>query len=272
MLKLALLGHPVAHSRSPAVHAAFGRQCGIALHYALIDVADGEFEAALASFIAAGGRGANVTLPFKLRAAAVAQRLSRRAAAAGAVNALKLEDDGSISGDNTDGAGLLRDLAHNHGLALGGLSVALLGGSGAARGALAALLAAGARVRVADRDAARRAKLARDFPAAVVGDYAALAGARVALTVNATSASLRGELPPLPDGVLAEGSTAYDLVYADGAAVFQRWALAAGAARALDGWGMMVEQAAASFELWTGLHPATEELLHRGPSQDRAPR
>jgi shikimate dehydrogenase len=265
MLKLALLGHPVAHSRSPAVHAEFGRQCGIALHYALIDVppplAAGEFEAALAAFIAAGGRGANVTLPYKLRAAAAATRLSPRAAAAGAVNALKVEDDGSIRGDNTDGAGLVRDLAQNQGVALAGLEVALLGGSGAARGALAALLAAGARVRVADRDAARRALLAHDFPAAAVGDYAALAGAKVALVVNATSASLRGELPPLPEGVLAAGGTAYDMVYAGGAAVFQRWALAAGAARALDGWGMMVEQAAASFELWTGRAPDTAQLL-----------
>src|SRR5688572_29925918 len=120
MLKLALLGHPVAHSRSPAVHAEFGRQFGIALHYALIDVCDGDFEGALASFIAAGGRGANVTLPFKLRAATAVRRVSPRAAAAGAVNALKVEDDGSISGDNTDGVGLLRDLAR-HGVSFAGL-------------------------------------------------------------------------------------------------------------------------------------------------------
>lgn len=261
MLSLALFGHPVGHSRSPEVHAAFGRALGIPLHYALIDVTDGELGAALAAFIAAGGRGANVTLPFKQRALALAQRLTPRAAAAGAVNALKVEDDGSLSGDNTDGAGLVRDLEQNHGITLRGAALTLLGGSGAARGALAALLAAGAVVRVADRAAARRDALARDFPQATIADYAALAGGHATLLINATSASLRGELPPLPAGTLAPGGTAYDMVYADPPTPFQRWAQAEGAARALAGWGMMVEQAAASFEFWTGQRPATRELL-----------
>ena len=263
MLSVALLGHPVAHSRSPEVHAAFGRALGIPLHYALIDVPDDGLEAALAAFIAAGGRGANVTLPFKQRALAVVTRLTPRAAAAGAVNALKVEDDGSVTGDNTDGVGLVRDLVRNHGIALRGTAATLLGGSGAARGALAALLEAGAVVRVADRDAARRAALARAFPAATVGDYAALARHPATLMVNATSASLRGELPPLPASALAPGSIAYDMVYADLPTPFQRWAEAEGATRALDGWGMMVEQAAASFELWTGSRPATAALLDR---------
>jgi shikimate dehydrogenase len=263
MLKLALLGHPVAHSRSPEVHAAFGRQTGLALHYTLIDVDDDAFEGALAAFVAAGGRGANVTLPFKQRARAVATRLTPRAAAAGAVNALKLEDDGSLTGDNTDGAGLVRDLTANHGLALRGLDAVVLGGSGAARAAAAALLEAGAMVRLADRDAQRRAALARDFPAVQVTEYAALDGAAATLVVNATSASLRGELPPLPAGLLAPAATAYDMVYADAPTPFQRWAEDAGAARALDGWGMLVEQAAASFELWTGRRPATRDLLRR---------
>jgi shikimate dehydrogenase len=265
VLKLALLGSPLAHSRSPEVHAAFGRQTGIPLHYALIDVADGGFEAALAAFIAAGGRGANVTLPFKRRALAAADRLTPRAATAGAVNALKVEDDGSLTGDNTDVAGLLRDLGRNHGIALRGAAVTLLGGSGAARGALAALHEAGARGGVAARAAAQRAALARDFPAATVGDFAALAGSGARIMVNATSASLRDELPPLPTGALAPGATAYDLVYAAAPTAFQRWAEAQGAARALDGWGMLVEQAAASFELWTGTAPATAGLLDRRP-------
>ena len=261
MLSLALLGHPVAHSRSPEVHAAFGRQFGIALHYALIDVADDAFETALAAFIAAGGRGINVTLPFKQRALAAATRLTARAATAGAVNTLKVEDDGSISGDNTDGAGLLRDLQHNHGVVLRGTAVTLLGAAGAARGALGALLEAGAMVRVADRDAARRAAVARDFPAAKVGDYPALGAAPAALIINATSASLQRELPPLPAGALAPGGIAYDIGYADPPTVFQRWAQAQGAVRALNGWGMMVEQAAAGFEFWTGKRPETRGLL-----------
>lgn len=263
MLRLALLGHPVAHSRSPELHAAFGRQLGVALHYALIDVADDRFEDALAAFIAAGGRGANVTLPFKARALGRATRLTPRAAAAGAVNALKVEDDGDVLGDNTDGAGLLRDLTENHGLVLRDRSVVVLGGSGAARGATSALLAAGALVRVADRSEARRALLRRDFPAAAVGGYEALAGLGADLVINATSASLSGELPPLPDGLLGADAVAYDMVYAAAPTPFQRWATAAGATRALDGWGMLVEQAAASFELWTGMAPATRALLAR---------
>jgi shikimate dehydrogenase len=260
MLKLALFGHPLGHSRSPELHAAFGRALGIPLHYALIDVADDAFEAALAAFVAAGGRGANITLPFKQRALAAATRLTPRAAAAGAVNALKVEDDASLTGDNTDGSGLVRDLEQNHGIALRGSAVTLLGGAGAARGALAALLEAGASVRVAARDAAQRAALARDFPAARVGDYATLADRRAMLLINATSASLRDELPPLPAGALAPGGIAYDLVYADAPTAFQRWAQAQGAARAPDGRGMLVEQAAASFEFWTGRRPATAGL------------
>jgi shikimate dehydrogenase len=191
----------------------------------------------------------------------VATRLTPRAAAAGAVNALKVEDDGSVTGDNTDGVGLVRDLVRNHSIALRGTVVTLLGGSGAARGALAALLETGAVVRVADRDMARRTALARDFTVATVGDYAALARHPAALMVNATSASLRGELPPLPAGALAPGGIAYDMVYATATTPFQNWAQAEGAARALAGWGMMVEQAAASFEFWTGQRPATRELL-----------
>ena len=261
MLSLALLGHPVVHSRSPEVHAAFGRALGIPLHYALIDVSDDAFESALAAFIAAGGRGANVTLPFKRRALAAATRLTPRATTAGSVNALKVEDDGTLTGDNTDGAGLVRDLAHNRGLALAGARVAVLGGGGAARAATAALLDAGARVALADRNPARRDALAHDLPAATFGDYAALAGGAFALLVNATSASLRDELPPLPAGVLASAGLAYDLVYAPAPTAFMRWATSAGATQVCDGWGMLVEQAAASFELWTGRRPQTRDLL-----------
>ncbi len=202
-----------------------------------------------------------MTLPFKQRALAVAAQLTPRATSAGAVNALRVEDDGTLTGDNTDGAGLVRDLGNNHGVVFRGTAVTLLGGSGAARGALGALLEAGATVRVADRDATRRAALAHDFPAATVGDYATLAGSRAALMINATSASLRGELPPLPAGALAPAGIAYDMVYAQPPTPFQRWALAQGASRALDGWGMLVEQAALSFEFWTGRRPATAALL-----------
>lgn len=276
MLRLALFGHPVAHSRSPEVHAAFGRQCGIALDYQAVDVpsaSDGlrALSRAVAAFVAAGGRGANITLPFKRDAFAlcVAPRvesvrtLSPAARRAGAVNTLVIGAEGALHGENTDGAGLIRDLCSNHGVALTGMRVAVLGASGAARGAAAALLEAGvAELVVANRDPARAAGLARDFahPALRAGTYAALAAGRYDLVINATSASLAGTLPPLPDGVIALGGVAYDLVYAAAPTPFQRWAADAGAALALDGWGMMVEQAAASFALWTGVQPDTAAL------------
>ena len=264
-MQLALFGHPVAHSRSPEVHAEFGRQCGIALGYALIDVpvsADhhGDFGRALAAFIGAGGRGANVTVPFKLAAAACCTTQSATARRAGAVNTLVIAGDGGSHGDNTDGAGLIADLRH-HGITLAGRRVALLGAGGAARGAAVALLDAGvAELTVANRDAVCGATFARDIPGTRGVDYAALRSAAFDLMINATSASLRDALPPLPEGALARGAIAYDMVYAPTPTAFQRWALAAGATAAHDGWGMMLEQAAASFALWTGVRPATAPL------------
>jgi shikimate dehydrogenase len=270
VLRLALFGHPVAHSRSPEVHAEFGRQCGIALDYQAIDVpsaTDGPraIARAVGSFVADGGRGANVTLPFKRDALKLCASLGDAARRAGAVNTLVIDAAGVVRGENTDGAGLVRDLVVNHGVTLAGRRVALLGASGAARGAAVALLDAGvAAIAVANRDPQRALGLARDFARdaarLAVRDYAALAGGGYDLVVNATSASLSGALPPLPDGVLAPAAVAYDMVYAAAPTPFQRWAEATGAHLALDGWGMMVEQAAASFELWTGRRPATDAL------------
>lgn len=270
-LKLALFGHPVAHSRSPEVHAAFGAAIGIALGYEAIDVpsaSDGAraLKRALASFVAAGGRGANVTLPFKRDALALCATLGDAARRAGAVNALVIDDAGAVRGDNTDGSGLVRDLGTNHGVTLAGKRVALLGASGAARGAAVALLAAGvAAIAVANRDPRRAEGLARDFVRdagrLAARDYPALAAGGYDIVINATSASLAGELPPLPAGVLAPGGVAYDMVYAGAPTPFQRWATEQGARLALDGWGMMVEQAADSFALWTGVRPDTRAVL-----------
>jgi shikimate dehydrogenase len=270
-LKLALFGHPVAHSRSPEVHAEFGRQTGIALTYEAIDVpsaTDGAraIKRALDAFVAGGGRGANVTLPFKRDALALCATLGDAARRAGAVNVLVVDAGGAVRGENTDGSGLVRDLVANRGIALAGRRVALLGASGAARGAAVALLGAGvAAVAVANRDQRRAEGLARDLgrdaTRLAVRDYAALAAGGYDLVVNATSASLAGELPPLPEGVLAPGGVAYDMVYADAPTPFQRWATDQGARLALDGWGMMVEQAADSFALWTGVRPDTRAVL-----------
>lgn len=268
MLRLALFGHPVGHSRSPEVHAAFGAQCGIELDYALIDVADLDLAAALTRFVAAGGRGANLTLPFKRDALALlgsmGAKLGPEAQSAGAVNTVVVGPDGGLRGENTDGVGLVRDLGTNHDLDLAGLRVALLGASGAARAIAEALLGAGiASLTVADRNLSRSAGFERDFRAAAVGGYTALADGAFDLVINATSASLSGELPPLPQGVLARGGIAYDAVYANAPTPFQEWAAAEGARLALDGWGMLLEQAALSFALWTGEYPDTAPLRRR---------
>ena len=262
MLELALFGHQIAGSRSPALHAAFGAQFGIALRYELIDVPD--LGPALERWLALGGRGANVTRPFKREAWQRCATRGPEAERAGAVNALVVEADGRLRGECTDGVGLVRDLATNHDLELAGRRVALLGASGAARGVAEALLGAGiASLQVADRDPARSAAFAADFPAAAVGGYPRLAGGGFDLMVNATSASARGELPPLPEGALARRGVAYDLHYADAPTPFLHWARAAGARLALDGWGMLVEQAALSFALWTDQYPDTAPLLRR---------
>lgn len=260
-LELALFGHPVAHSRSPTLHAAFGRATGIALRYRAIDVPDGDLATAVQRFVAAGGRGANVTLPYKFAGLELCDTLTPRALAAGAVNLLSVETDGSLLGDDVDGLGLVRDLTVNHGFNLRGAEVLVCGAGGAARGCLPALQAAGALVRVAHRDAQRRQDFAASCPEVEVLEYAAVSPG-AAFVINATSASLRGEVPPLAAAVLRD-AVCYDLVYADEPTAFLRAARAAGASSALDGWGMLVEQAAESFAVWTGVRPDTAAHLQR---------
>lgn len=266
MDRYAVIGNPIAHSKSPQIHAAFARQTGEALSYeALLGPLDG-FAATVAAFRAAGGRGMNVTVPFKLEAHALADRLTPRAAAAGAVNTLAFGDD--ILGDNTDGAGLVRDITANLGCAIAGRRVLLLGAGGAARGALLPLLAAApAALTIANRTEAKAADLAAGFraqqPDAALDacGFAALAGRRFDLVINATAASLADQAPPLPPGLYADGALAYDMMYGRGDTPFLAAARADGAARLADGLGMLVEQAAESFLLWRGLRPDTAPVL-----------
>ena len=215
MDRYAVFGNPIGHSKSPAIHAAFARQTGQDLSYeALLAPLDG-FAAAVREFVAAGGKGANVTVPFKEEAFRLADRLSPRAELAGAVNTLAVDGQG-ILGDNTDGAGLVRDLEANLGFPLAGRRILLLGAGGAARGALGPLLAAEpALLTIANRTAGKAADLALHFieHGFVFGcGYPELAGESYDLVVNATSASLSGELPPLPAGLFAPGSLAYDMM------------------------------------------------------------
>ena len=267
MDRYAVIGNPIAHSKSPQIHAAFARQTGQALSYeALLAPVDG-FAQTVADFRAHGGRGLNVTVPFKLEAFALAEHHTARAQAAGAVNTLALGADG-ILGDNTDGAGLVRDLSANLNFALAGRRILLLGAGGATRGALLPLLdSRPARLTIANRTVAKAEALAALF-AARAGDcvldacgFDALAGRRFDLVINATAASLADELPPLPPGLYAEGALAYDMMYARAPTRFMRAALADGAARVADGLGMLVEQAAESFTLWRGVRPDSSPVL-----------
>ena len=267
MDRYAVIGNPIAHSKSPQIHAAFARQTGQELSYeALLAPVDG-FAQTVADFRAQGGRGLNVTVPFKLEAFALAERHTPRAQAAGAVNTLAFGADG-VLGDNTDGAGLVRDLTANLDFALAGRRILLLGAGGATRGVLLPLLdSRPARLTIANRTVAKAEALAALF-AARAGDcvldacgFDALAGRRFDLVINATAASLADELPPLPPGLYAEGALAYDMMYARAPTRFMRAALADGAARVADGLGMLVEQAAESFTLWRGVRPDSSPVL-----------
>ena len=268
MDRYAVIGNPISHSKSPAIHAAFAAQTGQSLTYErLLAPLDG-FAAAVAQFRAAGGRGMNVTVPFKLEAFALAERLSPRAQAAGAVNTLAFDAD-AIFGDNTDGAGLVRDLTHNLDCPLAGRRILLLGAGGAARGVLLPLLSARpAALTLANRTVARAEALVADFtrragdaPPPDACGFADLARRQFDVVINATAASLADEAPPLPPGLYDAGALAYDMMYGRGETPFLAAARADGATRLADGLGMLVEQAAESFLLWRGVRPDTAPVL-----------
>lgn len=261
--RYAVFGHPVGHSRSPWIHARFAELTGQSLTYEAHDVPPGEFDTALAEFLTGGGRGLNITLPHKLAAFAAAARLTPRARRAGAVNTLAVQPEGLL-GDNTDGAGLLRDLQANYSIGLADCSILLVGAGGAARGALPALLAAGPRrIVVANRHAAKAQELAADVSGdgPVTGMGLGSAHGPFDLVVNATSASLSGAVPALPGDSVGPATFCYDMAYGSGPTAFMAWARAQGAAGVADGIGMLVEQAAESFELWRGVRPPTAPVL-----------
>ncbi len=264
-LQLAVIGNPVAHSRSPQIHCAFGAQLGIAVDYRKVLAEPGQFARCVDALRARGARGCNVTIPFKQDAFGYCDVASERAARAGAVNTL-IFDDAACRGDNTDGVGLLRDLADNLGLPIAGKRILVLGAGGAARGILGPLLSSGPQlVHVANRTASRATSLIAGFAAA--GRLAGsglqdLPEAPFDLIINATAASLDGSFSPLPSTLLRAGGAVYDLVYAEAPTPFLKWGERAGAALAADGLGMLVEQAGESFYLWTGQRPRTREVLN----------
>lgn len=269
--RYAVMGNPIAHSKSPRIHQLFAEQTGEPIEYLAIQVDPGGFKQAVGNFQATGGQGLNVTVPFKQEAFDLSDLRSDRAELAGAVNTLRF-DAGRTYGDNTDGIGLVRDLIDNHGLSLGGHRVLLLGAGGAARGVLGPLLEQDpSKLVIANRTPGRARDLAAAFAgrAAVEGcGYDDLGETPFDLIINATAASLQGELPPVPVGLLTR-AVCYDMMYAAEPTVFMRWAEAQGAARVFDGLGMLVEQAAESFSIWRRVRPETAPVIRtlRGEMQ-----
>lgn len=265
MDRYAVVGNPIAHSRSPQIHEAFARATGQAMTYErLLAPLDG-FAETVGRFAAEGGRGLNVTMPFKLEALALARAASERAKAAGAANTLKRERDGWYA-DNTDGAGIVRDLTANLDVALAGRDVLVLGAGGAARGILLALFDENVRSVVlcnhtAEKADALSARFASRGPIQALAP-GALGGRAFDVVINATSAGLEGDVDlPWPAGLFRRGAFAYDMVYGDGGTTFLRWARAQGVSRSADGIGMLIEQAAESFNLWRGVRPQTRDVF-----------
>jgi len=265
--RYAVVGNPVAHSKSPLIHAQFARQTGQDIEYGrLLAPLDG-FRATVEAFRREGGRGLNVTLPFKLEAFELAQQRSARALDAEAVNTLRFDSDG-IVGDNTDGVGLVRDLEGNLGIGIAGKRVLLMGAGGAAQGVMGPLLDAGpAALLIGNRTENKAQTLVARFVARAEGaelrasSYDGLAGRAFDLIINATSASLSDTVPELPRGVFAPGCAAYDMMYGKGLTPFLQLAQREGAARLADGLGMLVEQAAESFFVWRGVRPLTAPVI-----------
>jgi shikimate dehydrogenase len=265
--RYAVLGNPVTHSQSPFIHAEFARQTGERLVYVRQHCELGAFEATVRRFAAEGGRGCNVTVPFKFEAPALAARCSARAALAMAANVLRFDADGWFA-DNTDGIGLVRDIEGHAGVPLAGCRVLLVGAGGAAAGVLGPLIEARpAELVVVNRSADKAAVLADRHAALAAGLGVALSDRALAepghgfdVVINASASSLHGEPVPVPASVLRPGALAVDLMYGSAAAPFLGWAREAGA-HARDGLGMLVEQAAEAFAVWRGVRPATAPVL-----------
>jgi shikimate dehydrogenase len=263
--RYAVIGNPIAQSKSPLIHSAFAKATDQDLEYTRLEAPLDGFVAAVCAFRDGGGRGLNVTAPFKLQAFEIATERSEAASIAGAANALKFDGD-RIEAQNFDGVGLANDIERNLGVKLAGQRVLMLGAGGAARGAVPPLLARGAReVVIANRTLATAQALARQFAAhgtVTPCGYADLAGEQgFDLVLNATSASLTGALPPLPASAMRHAALAYELAYGKGLTPFLRLARDAGVARLADGVGMLAEQAAEAFLWWRGVRPDTRAVI-----------
>ncbi|MGZ5015307.1 MAG: shikimate dehydrogenase [Methylobacter sp.] len=263
--RYAVFGHPIKHSKSPRIHSLFAEQTDQTLEYTAVEVPAEQFQTAVAAFFAEGGKGLNCTVPLKELAWNYANHKTERAELSKAVNTLALQADGSLLGDNTDGIGLVTDLMTNHAITLSGIRILVLGAGGASRGIIGPILQLSPEnLVIANRTIEKAAILASEFhdkgPVTGCG-FDELANRKFDLILNATSASLSGQLPPLPAGLLAAGGNCYDLAYGNEPTAFVRWGLENHAAKSLDGLGMLVEQAAEAFFIWRGVRPQTRPVI-----------
>ncbi len=263
--RYAVFGNPVEHSKSPQIHSLFAKQTGQSLIYTAELAEIGQFEPAVKKFIADNGKGLNITVPFKQDAWALAGIHSDRALRAGAVNTLVLQPDGSLYGDTTDGVGLVRDLMQNHRLQLADKNILIIGAGGAVRGVLEAILdQRPASLIISNRTKQKATQLADDFSnlGHITGcGLNEIDGASFDIVINGTSASLKGDLPPLPGTIFAKNSCSYDMMYAAQATPFMQWSTEMGATTVFDGLGMLVEQAAESFFIWRNVKPETKDVI-----------
>jgi shikimate dehydrogenase len=263
--RYAVLGQPIAHSKSPRIHQLFAEQTGQRLQYSTLEVSVEQFTDVVTQFFNEGGKGLNCTVPLKELAWAYAEFKTERAQLAKAVNTLALQKDGTILADNTDGIGLVTDLKHNHDIPLAGRRILILGAGGASRGIISPLLAeAPEQIVIANRTLAKGQQLVTEFTGrgrVSACSYPDLNGQCFDLIINATSSSLTDELPPLPEALLAKQGSCYDLAYSNNATIFVRWGLDNKALKSVDGLGMLVEQAAEAFTLWRGIRPKTAPII-----------
>ena len=260
----AVMGNPVEHSLSPAIHGEFSNQTDEHLQYQALLVAEDQFPEAVEHFFKSGGKGLNITVPFKEQAYALAEIKDDRAIAAGAANTLWLDSEQRLNASTTDGLGLLQDLTVNHQLNLDGMNILVLGAGGAVRGVLKELLTCNPALLVISNRTSEKAELLAEqfscFGNISAASYDQIPSIDFGLVINGTSASLHGKVPAI-NGALLAGSFCYDMMYGKNARKFLDWAIDNGAAQAVDGMGMLVEQAAESFSIWRGVRPETKDII-----------
>jgi len=263
--RYAVMGNPIAHSKSPQIHQQFAKQTSQNLSYEKILVDPENFTQDVANFQFHNGKGLNITVPLKEKAFELATHLTERARRAKAVNTLILVDENNITGDNTDGIGLVRDLTENYNTELTDKDILILGAGGAVRGILEPFIQQKpSRLVIANRTLARAQDLAADFSDIAkidVYEFSQLKGQQFDIIINGTSASLSGELPPLPDHLISNNGTTYDMMYGKDDTPFMKWSRNNNASTIIDGLGMLVEQAAESFYCWREVRPNTKQVI-----------